>query len=327
MKILPFLKKSLFFSTNTDRTLMSASGFLEGLAPLVPYSFGIQGEEYLQRKNTQAIRITLLSDDSVCHGYRHKGFDVCKQKCISENVHFKELTEKQEKKDFLNRLHEITQLDHLLPNQPIASYADAVDNINSQIEIERCLHLPILSNSKGLLVSKDDEKLLHVYAEQYFRSWFSGNNDKEQLEVGKIGAGTLPARIIQQFKDRISNENTGTKKNIFFYSGHDTTIYSLLTQFGFKDWENTFFAACVIIELHELKDGYHVAIKYNANTTEHPDLKTLRTYKMPIGKVSVKMSEAQEGMHTLEEFENFLMNERHSFKTFDEWKNHNMSEE
>jgi hypothetical protein len=322
-----FPEKITAYSTNTDRTFLSASGFLEGLAPLVPYCFGVQGEEYHQRKNFQGIRVTLLSDDSIMHGYKHKGFDVFKQKCINENAHFKELVENQEKKEFIARLHDITQLERLGPNQSLTNYADAIDNINSQIEIERCLHLPILSNAKGLLVSKDDEKLIRVYTEQYFRSWFQGNNDKENLELGKIGAGTLPARIIQQFKERISSENTGPKKNIFFYSGHDTTIYSLLTQFGFKDWENTFFAACVILELHELKDGYHVAIKYNSNTTEHPNLKTLRTYKMPVGKGSVKMSEAQEGMHTLEEFENFLMNERHSFKTSDEWRNHIMAEE
>jgi len=137
------------------------------------------------------------------------------KKCINENVHYKELSENQDKKDFLNRLYEITQLQHLLPNQSLANYADAIDNINSQIEIERCLYLPILSNSKGLLVSKDDEKLIHVYTEQYFRSWFSGNNDKEHLEMGRIGAGTLPARIIQQFKDRISND-TGAKKIFSF---------------------------------------------------------------------------------------------------------------
>jgi len=101
----------------------------------------------------------------------------------------------------------------------------------------------------------------------------------------------------------------------------------LLTQFGFREWENTFFAACIILELHELEDGYHVAIKYNANTTKHPYLNTLRTYKMPIGKIAIKMSEAEEGMHTLEEFENYLMNEKQSFKTTEDWKNHNMQEE
>jgi len=226
-------------------------------------------------------------------------------------------------------MYEFTShLELLSPDKPVSSYANAMDIINSQVEIERCLYMPIFSNSKGLIISKEDEKLCHELTKLYFRTSFYGNNEKEQAEMGRLGAGTLPIRIIQQFKDRVESEKTGqNKKNIFFYSGHDTTIYSLLSHFGFREWEDAYFAACVILELHQIKGEYFVALKFNHNPTEHTDLRGLRTYKLPIGKGFINMEEAEEGMITLEEFENYLMNDKKSFKNVEEYKNHGKTEE
>jgi len=93
-----------------------------------------------------------------------------------------------------------------------------------------------------------------------------------------------------------------------------------LSHFGFREFPIAEFATILILELHKKDDEYHVAIKYNPHPDKNPNLSDLRTYKMPIGQVSCKMEEAEEGMHTLEEFEDYLFNFKKSYQSAEEWR-------
>jgi len=150
---------------------------------------------------------------------------------------------------------------------------------------------------------------------------YTGNNDGDQVELSRGAAGLLPFHICSYFNARAGKiQNRYTKKKIVFYSAHDNTIMALLSQMGFKEWTIPNFAAVVIAELHVKDDKYHVAIKYVPDPSLIKNLKEVKSHKLPVQGGHVAFDKAEEGMHTLEEFEDYLMNTRKSFKTEEEWK-------
>jgi len=318
-----FPEKISVFTTNKDRTLTSASSHVEGLCPTIPYYYASDTDDN-KSKGFQGIRIELLSDDSLLHGYKdNPAFSKINEESF-KTMHFYTdlLNNNEEYRNCLIKLKDITGFEALNPSGTSLDIGRGMNDLYCLLEIEKCQGLPLLSNDKGLFIDNSDEEFARRSSVEYFHTQFYGNNDDEQLQLGRMGAGTFPSRVIQTFHERIEKEESDSDdfKSLVYYSAHDTTIYSLLSHFGFRNWEEAGFASILIFELHKIEGEYHVAIKYNPDPSKHPNLSDLRCYKMPIGRISVNMNEAEESMQSFVEFEDYLMNFKRSFKTKEEWK-------
>jgi len=241
-----------------------------------------------------------------------------KKECEAHCPLFIEAAQIPDNEVLANKAYQVTGLESLNPSVDMVTRISKLNSVGAQVELERVLGMPpITSAVPGLFLTEDEITRIEFFQERYKKVWFCGNNDEDQIILARIACGLLPFYIINQFLNRISGK---TDKKFVFYSAHDTTIMSMLSQFGFKEFPSPNFAACIVLELHKIEEEYFVAIKYNH---ESPEVKVnfnkLRTHKMPLHQPTIAIDEAEEGMHTFAEFENYLLNTKQSSQTDDEW--------
>jgi len=130
-------------------------------------------------------------------------------------------------------MHDITGLESLNSEGTVEQLAHGSNDVYCLIEIEKCMKIPLLSNNKGLFLDVADEERAKKSSLHSFHVQFTGNNDEDQLTLGKCGAGTYPLKVIQAFKERVEQEENDSDdyKSIIYYSAHDTTIYSIFKSF------------------------------------------------------------------------------------------------
>jgi len=313
------------YTSNTDRTFLSASSFMQGLCPKIPQSYAVANEEDMSRKDYQGIKIhiadTTRRSTPVVHGYLdNPAYDKLKSKCLNECPFFSQISTDPEYLAFLEKMWIMTSHKNIQPDQDIVSRFKKFSPLATQMEIERVLKMPLYANPEHLLLSPEDEQKAQVLADVSKRIKFTGNTPEEHRKLARAAAGLLPKTVCTFFNFRITKPENLDKKGIVLFSAHDYTIMAFLSQMGFTDWDIPNFAACLILELHKIDEQWKICIKYNPDPSIHKSLKGLRTFKMPINQERIKMSEAEEGMHSFEEFQDYLMNSRKSFKTESEWR-------
>jgi len=91
-------------------------------------------------------------------------------------------------------------------------------------------------------------------------------------EMKRLKAGPLIKELVEHFQMRSEgSDKLDARLKMFMYSGHDTTIASLLNALGMFNGLPPPFATCVIMELHKdaLSSAHYVKILYR-NDSSHP---------------------------------------------------------
>ena len=89
-----------------------------------------------------------------------------------------------------------------------------------------------------------------------FPTYLTARVDTEKMQ--RLRAGPLLGSIIQ---DMVQKRNGATKREVHFYSGHDTTIAGLLVILGLFDRIQSGYGAAVIIELRLKNSDYVVTAR------------------------------------------------------------------
>ena len=89
-----------------------------------------------------------------------------------------------------------------------------------------------------------------------FPTYLTARVDTEKMQ--RLRAGPLLGSIIQ---DMVQKRNGATKRELHFYSGHDTTLAGLLVILGLFDRIQSGYGAAVIIELRLKNSDYVVTAR------------------------------------------------------------------
>jgi hypothetical protein len=322
-----FANNLYVYTSNTDRTLLSASGFLTGFCPSISHTFAVQGDE--EDLKYQGVKIHVADparkNTPVVHGYiGHNKYIVGKDKAGKECGFFKSI-EKDPKYDALfDKLWKMTKHERIDPTKPLIQRFAHMSPVHQQIEIERSLKMNVLSNKAGIGLTAEDEELMEAIADAGKRVKFQGNTPEEHRDLARAAAGLLPSHIVQSFKDRIDTiVNPGslkTKKKFVLYSAHDYTMMALLSQLGFRDWPIPKFASHLIFELHYIDKEFFVKVFYCPNPSQIKKFEEYKQVSIPVDEAFVLWKDAKSDTQRFNDFEHILMNIRKSFKTEEEWK-------
>jgi len=321
-----FASNVYVYTSNTDRTLLSASGFLTGFCPSVSHTFAVQGDA--EDIKYQGVKIHVADpsrkNTPVVHGYiGHNKYIVGKDKAGKDCEFFKSIEKEPQYVELFEKLWKMTKHDRIDPTKPLIQRFAHMSPVHQQIEIERSLKMNVLSNKDGLGLTAHDEELMEAIADAGKRVKFQGNTQEEHRELARAAAGLLPAHVVKSFKDRIETisnpQSTVQKKKFVLYSAHDYTIMAVLSQLGFRDWPIPKFASQVIFELHRIETEFFVKVLYCSNPRRELSVAEYKRVSLPKDKF-VNWAESTSQPQTFAEFEDILMNVRKSFKTEEEWK-------
>lgn len=84
-------------------------------------------------------------------------------------------------------------------------------------------------------------------------------------QMARLKAGPLLRDILERFQNK-SDGTLSHDRVMMIYSGHDTTVASLLNILRVFQWHNPPFAACVMLELRLLNDVPYVSVVYKNET-------------------------------------------------------------
>jgi len=330
------------YTSNTDRTLMSAQGFLMGLLPSVPQSFqhakedskkgdaskDAQADGTVDHAKAQHVAIHIADLDSeytpLLHGYKESPrYDMLKARSLGECKWFAEKAQDPEWQALLQKIWRITGFAKMNPAKfEIAERIKHFQSLAQQIGIERAHDMQIFRNSSGETLDPADEAKILESADRCCRLRYQGNTTADQLELARLAAGSLPATIVSTLEQVAQGESD---RKLSVYSAHDNTIMALLAHMGFVDWAIPAFGAYIAVELWEGADGsWSVRLMYNqdpgaVSPEECPCPSAPLLKIVPEGK-TVQYQDAEQGEMSLEEFSRLLMKDRSSFQDEAAWR-------
>eukprot|EP01128_Nolandella_sp_AFSM9_P007804 TRINITY_DN4394_c0_g1_i1.p1 TRINITY_DN4394_c0_g1~~TRINITY_DN4394_c0_g1_i1.p1 ORF type:complete len:648 (+),score=136.69 TRINITY_DN4394_c0_g1_i1:88-1944(+) len=321
------------YTTNTDRTLFSASGLLSGFAPTVPQAYAVAGDE--DDLHYQGIRIHIADPTRkhvpVLHGYtENPKYAALKKKSLEEEPYLVECSKDPVVEKLFDKMWTMTEHDRIDPKKSLLNRLSHMSPVYQQIEIERSMRMNVLKSNTGLDLTVADEKLLAKIADAGKLTKFQGNNDEDFHTMARAASGLLPHTVVESFATRIANikdpVNNTRDKRFVLYSGHDYTIMALLVQLGFRNFAIPKFASHVIFELYQTPgttgmsdDDYYVQIQYNDNPAHRVDQEEYFHLKLS-EKAPVEFSERETGKMPYSEFKRILMEVRRSFTSEEEWQ-------
>jgi len=297
---------------------------MHGFAPTVAKIFSYDNIERPLSKPKESYRSI---DINICHSLKeaifHANNDNPRLKSLQSRVtksspYLLELAKKKKIVDLLNKLHAMSGLTGLDPKVSNIKRILKVSVVEEQLEIERALNMPMISNTDGIVLTEEEEKWCVNISDNVKCTKFCGNTADEQRAIGRIGIGILPTMIVKSFDDRIKGID---KKKFVYYSGHDNTIMPLLSHLGFNSFEIPRFAATVVFELHKIQEEWFVILKYSSDPVgeNYKEMSHYRTYVIPFGGDVVPMEEAEVGFMKYDTFRKEIVEVRNSFKTYEEW--------
>jgi len=320
-----FSNEVYVYTSNTDRTLLSANAFLTGFCPNLAVNFSVEGET--DEVASQGVRIRVADPKyksrPVLHGYVGSNkYSLMMSKAENECAFFRSIEKDPKYLELLDKMWKMTHYHKIDPKLPVFQRFLGMKDVYQEIEVERSLHMIVLLSKSGITLTHQDEDLLQNIRDAGMRVKFQGNNAEEQLEMGRGAAGLLPNNIIESFKDRIrSVENkVGQKRKFVLYSAHDYTINAVLSHMGFRELPIASVASHLIFELHQQNGKFFVRMGYNHNPMV---IKTMEKYQyrtLPEGRAVVDWDKAPTEQQSFEVFEKILMSERRSFVSEKDWK-------
>jgi calmodulin len=314
------------FTSNTDRTLLSASGFLTGFCPSVSHTFAVEGDEVDLKYQGVKIHVADPSrkNTPVVHGYiGHNKYIVGKDKAGKDCAFFKTIEKEPKYAELFEKLWKMTKHERIDPSKPLIQRFAHMSPVHQQIEIERSLKMNVLSNKAGIGLTAHDEELMEAIADAGKRAKFQGNTMEEHRELARAAAGLLPSHIVKSFKERIETivnpTSTASKKKFVLYSAHDYTMMAVLSQLGFREWPIPKFASHLLFELHRIDKEFFIKVGYCPNPSRIANVSDYKFVTLP-RDVFIPWSDAKNESQSFKEFEDILMNVRKSFTSEAEWK-------
>jgi len=329
----PKLPRQMYvYTSNTDRTLMSAQGLLLGMLPSVAQSFKhdleVDHEETSDFKG-QTVNIHIANLDQeytpLLHGFKQNArYEKLRAAAFDNCEWFEAQGRKLEWQTLLEKLWVMTGFKKMDPKISTADRIKHFQSLAQQIGIERAHNMQIFNSTKGLYLEPSDEAKVRESADRCCRLRYQGNGDEDQIEMARLASGVLPVEVVNKLRSVVQ----GTSELRFsLFSAHDNTIMALLAHLGFRNWEIPQFAAYVAFELHQKDDEWYVQMYYNHDPQKYPpencpteDSGTVPMLKVvPKGTV-VDYADATRGEMSWPEFENLIMEDRASYPNVEAWK-------
>ncbi|CAG9807128.1 unnamed protein product [Chironomus riparius] len=234
-------------STDMDRTLMSALSDLSGFYP--PKGVDVWNEE-IAWQPIPVHTVPEKLDDLLA----------AKKSCPVYDYELKKLYKSAEFKAYDKKYKPLYK--YLTENS-----GKKVDSLQSVQNIFSCLHIEEIYNFTL------PEWTKAVYPKKMFEiSGLSFAVKTYTTQLARLKTGPLLKEILHHYKNKTDSltPKNETKRNLWIYSAHDTTVANMLNTLGvFKaiGYHNPPYASSVLIELIQLQDNYYVQVYYK-NSTE-----------------------------------------------------------
>lgn len=336
------------YTTNQDRTLMSAQSFLLGMFPGTSPKIALEASNQFassERKprskfsdngyvpstvSGSGISINISSEKHtpLMHGYKNNpAYDNLKEQVFAQG-RFETWAADPQYQAVMDKLWEMTGYKKLDPSA--FKYSERVKQLQTiaqQMAIERSHQMEVLLNAGLVRLQPEDEEIIREVAEYTCRLRYQGNNKFDQRELSRLAAGTLPATIVRSM---IACAESGEQGGLFsVFSAHDNTIMAIMSHLGFRDFPIPCFAAFIAFELHENDGSFFVKVLYNPDPEiygipggdKDDEYVPLNYFRIPGVRQVVSWNERESGSMSLEEFEHILMNDRASFESEHAWIN------
>ena len=330
------------YTSNQDRTLMSAQSLLLGMFPGVSVSFLVDEDDESDISSAKIATIKRLSSSSlsICmsmsdytpllHGFKENPvYEKMKKKAIADG-RFDDWAKDETYSGVIAKLWTMTGFQKINPSKnTMTESLSHMQSVAQQLDIERAHQMELLLNNTGLQLTLQDEEVVTEVAEYICRLRYGGHSAEQQREMARHASGLLPAAIVHGFEALVRDQNE--EGQFTLYSAHDNTIMALLAHLGFKNYPIPKFAAHVVFELHEIDGMPRVKVLYNPDPEFNgfssekyctEGLLTACDYLELPGDEIVEYDYhaiSQDGM-PLADFSDLLMNKRRSFHTPEEWE-------
>ena len=326
------------YTSNQDRTLMSAQSLLLGMFPGASVSFlvdeDVSGAKIatIKRLSSSSLSICMSMSDytPLLHGFKENPvFEKMKKQAIADG-RFGDWAKDETYSGVIAKLWTMTGFQKINPSKnTMTESLSHMQSVAQQLDIERAHQMELLLNNTGLQLTLQDEEVVTEVAEYICRLRYGGHSDEQQREMARHASGLLPAAIVHGFEALVRGQNE--EGQFTLYSAHDNTIMALLAHLGFKNYPIPKFAAHVVFELHEIDGVPRVKVLYNPDPEFNgfssekfctEGLLTACDYlELPVDEIVDYdyHGVSQDGM-PLADFSDLLMNKRRSFHTPEEWE-------
>eukprot|EP00038_Savillea_parva_P028956 m.68019 g.68019 ORF g.68019 m.68019 type:complete len:1158 (+) comp8484_c0_seq1:350-3823(+) len=325
------------YTSNMDRTLMSAQSCLLGFFPGASIAFVVDedGEgdahEGKEPASQDSIRICMSMSDytPLLHGFKQNpAYSKLKAAAIDAGQ-FHAWARSSTHTSVVDKLWEMTGFENISPKLSMARRLANLQSVAQQIGIEKAHQMEVLMNAGGMQLDLHDQEVIMDVAQYICRLRYCGHSADDQASLSRLASGLLPAAIVNNFRAVAEESDKGG--HFTLYSAHDNTIMALLAHLGFRNFPLPSFAAHLVFELHEIDGEHFVKVLYNpdphkytfdgAPTDGSKGLTPCDYVELPRAGVvdwSERCTAAGSGMH-LHEFVSLLMDTRGSFRTPEDW--------
>jgi len=323
------------YTSNMDRTLMSAQSCLLGLCPGASVAFIVDEDDVVAEQQKElsrdSIRICMSMSDytPLLHGFKNNpAYSQLKQAAI-EAGRFHEWARSAAHVKVLEKVWNMTGFENISPKRPMYERLSKMQSVAQQIGIEQAHQMELLMNPSGLQLDTHDREVVLEIANYACRLRYCGHSSDDQAELSKLASGLLPAAIVNNFR-AIAKEGD-SEGHFTLYSAHDNTIMALLAHLGFREFPLPQFAAHLVFELHEVDSAYVVKVLYNSDPRKYGfdsdaeceggNLEVCQYVALPREGVldwDCRCERSNAGM-SLDDFALLLMKTRGSFSTPEEW--------
>lgn len=300
------------YCTNSQRTVLSAHAFVQGLAAELHPSFAsatdIADPTVAAQRATEAasapantvqldvwtrsVNDRLLQQPKTSRKYRQ-----FKRAVTSASSQLDALEADEAVRQLADRLWRLTGFAKLDPAKPLRKRLVGIKNVQTQLNLEQAMNMtPLRSLATGEPpLDKDEIALVRTVANAIWLLKFQGNSANDQLAGGRFGAQNLLEYVAGRMRAIVDGSE---RRRVYFFSGHDSTLLALLARLNIRDPPVPQFAATISFEL--CLNPPRVRVRYD-HTPLVPGATPTATLRVPLGGPTDWL-ELAHGDQTLDEF-------------------------
>jgi hypothetical protein len=245
-------------TTHTKRTLQSATAFLSGFVSSPIFSYRFEGS-HRPPPLGENIPITIVrkfkSDycSRILHDYKHSPYVRERSEAVYKKYAIFVSLRDGQHEVLADKLYRMTELGGFHAASSVRHEVEALQIVRSQIAIERALGMPILANKNKEELTTSEIEVIYDKSDVAVRLRLIGLNKNEHKQLSAIAVDTLPHLISDDLDRKLESvrgiESSPNSRSITVYSGHDSTLNSMISFLGGKRWHIPEFAAMLIFQL------------------------------------------------------------------------------